>query len=430
MGRRIPGVGAAHQLLRRWTPHLTCLALGFVGGVVAACSLLTAGAATDVVRADTGAHFRLMAEAWDTIQRVYVDRSALVPTQLTYGAIRGMVDALGDTGHSRFLTPAMRRIEREVTDGTLEGIGAEVQMVHDQVMIVAPLDGSPAQRADLRPGDIILKVNGEPASGLSLDQVVERILGPANTGVDLTVLTPSLERTRDVSLVRARIRLHTVTWHRLPGTTVAYVRIAMFSKGTSEDLRTALRTIRQDGTTAVILDLRDDPGGLFGEAVDVAGQFLARGDVVLEQDSMGEVMHVPVATHDAALALPMVGLINGGTASGAEIVAGALKDAHRATLVGEKTFGTGTVLEPFPLSDGSALLLATKEWLTPAGSLIWHKGITPDVVVPLPPDMRPLYPSAEEEMTPTTLRSSHDVQILRALDQLSHGASRWMTPPS
>jgi carboxyl-terminal processing protease len=279
---------------------------------------------------------------------------------------------------------------------------------------------SPAQRADLRPGDIILKVNGEPASGLSLDQVVARILGPANTGVDLTVLTPSLERTRDVSLVRARIRLHTVTWHRVPGTTVDHVRIAMFSKGTSEDIRTALRTIRHDGTTAVILDLRNDPGGLFGEAVDVAGQFLARGDVLLEKDSVGAVTHVPVPTHDAALALPMVGLINGGTASGAEIVAGALKDAHRATLVGEKTFGTGTVLTPFPLSDGSALLLATKEWLTPAGSLIWHKGIPPDVVVPLPPDLRPLYPSAEEGMTPATLRSGHDLQLRRALDLLSH----------
>jgi carboxyl-terminal processing protease len=420
MGRRVPGVRAAHQLRRRWTPHPMCLVLGFVGGVVAACSLFTAVAATDVFRADTGTHFRLMTEAWDTIQQVYVDRSALVPTQLAYGAIRGMVDALGDTGHSRFLTPAMRRIQREVTDGTIEGIGAEVQMVRDQVVVVAPLDGSPAQRADLRPGDIILKVNGEPASGLSLDQVVGRILGPANTGVDLTVLTPSLERTRDVSLVRARIRLHTVTWHRLPGTTVAHVRIAMFSKGTSENLRTALRTIRRDGTTAVILDLRNDPGGLFAEAVDVTGQFLASGDVVLEKDSAGEVTHVAVPAHDTALALPMVGLINGGTASGAEIVAGALKDAHRATFVGERTFGTGTVLEPFPLSDGSALLLATKEWLTPAGSLIWHKGITPDIVVPLPADMRPLYPSAEEGMTPTTLRSSHDAQLRRALDQLSH----------
>jgi carboxyl-terminal processing protease len=420
MGRRIPGVHGVYRLLRRRAPYLTCLALGFVGGAVAACSLLTAGAATDAARAETGARFELMAEAWDTIQRVYVDRSALVPTQLIYGAIRGMVDALGDTGHSRFLTPAMLRIQREVTDGTLEGIGAEVQMVHDQVVIVAPLDGSPAQRADLRPGDIILTVNGELTSGLSLDQVVGRILGPANTGVDLTVLTPSLERTRDVSLVRARIRLHTVTWHRVPGTTVAHVRIASFSKGTGEDLQTALRTIRHDGTTAVILDLRNDPGGLFGEAVNVAGQFLTSGDVVLEKDSAGAVTHVPVPTRDAALALPMVVLINGGTASGAEIVAGALKDAHRAALVGEKTFGTGTVLTPFPLSDGSALLLATNEWLTPAGSLLWHKGIAPDVVVPSPPDLRPLYPSAEAGMTPATLRSSHDGQLRRALALLSH----------
>jgi len=126
MGRRVPGVRAIHRPLPRWMPHLTCLAPGFVGGAVVACSLLTAGAAADAVRADTGAGLRVMAEARDTIQRVYVDRAVLVPKQLTYGAISGMVDALGDTGHSRFLTPAMRRIQHDVTEGILEGIAPDV----------------------------------------------------------------------------------------------------------------------------------------------------------------------------------------------------------------------------------------------------------------------------------------------------------------
>ncbi len=359
-----------------------------------------------------------MAEAWNAIHRVYVDRSALAPKQLTYGAITGMVDALGDTGHSRFLTPQMLKNQREATEGVLEGIGAQLQMKQNQVVIVAPIDHSPAQRAGLRPGDVILKVNGEPVSGLPLDQVVERITGAANTAVRLTILTPRTEQTRDVQLIRTRITLNNVTWHRLPGTNVAHVRIASFSRGVTENLRNALLAIRREGLSAVILDLRNNPGGLFDEAVETASQFLASGDVVQEKDSSGKVKRIPVRAGGAAVAIPMVGLINEGTASAAEIVAGALEDSHRALLLGEKSFGTGTLLEVYPLSDGSALMLATKEWLTPAGHLIWHQGISPDVAVALPPDVNPLTPEAEQGMTQAALQSSGDTQLLRALELL------------
>jgi carboxyl-terminal processing protease len=399
---------------------LLFLAAGGIGGLLLGCALLAALGPSDRIPADATADFQLMAEAWNRIQQVYVDRAAVRPKRLTYGAISGMVNALGDTGHSRFLTPQMVKIQREVTRGSFEGIGAELQEKGDQAVIVAPMDGSPAQRAGLQPGDVILKVNGELVTGLPLDQVVSRIAGPANTVVELTILTPSTARTREVRLVRARIVLQSVTWHRLAGTTVAHLRIAQFSKGVTDGLREALVAIQHEGLSGLILDLRNDPGGLFEEAVGAASQFLASGDVVLERDSTGRVTPVPVEQGGKALALPMTVLINGGTASAAEIVAGALQDGRRALLVGEQSVGTGTILRPFPLSDGSALLLATREWLTPGGHLIWHRGIVPDIVVSLPPGASPLFPAGERGMDPAALRSSGDAQLLRALELLQH----------
>jgi carboxyl-terminal processing protease len=416
-------ISAVLRLFREgpgWKGRLLFLLAGGVGGFLLGCALLAASGPSDRIPADAAGDFGLMAEAWNRIQQVYVDRAAVRPKRLTYGAISGMVNALGDTGHSRFLTPQMVKIQREVTRGSFEGIGAELQEKGDQTVILAPMDGSPAQRAGLQPGDVILRVNGEMVAGLPLDQVVSRIAGPANTPVELTILTPSTARTREVRLVRARIVLQSVTWHRLPGTAVAHLRISQFSKGATHDLRQALVALQDEGLRGLILDLRNDPGGLFEEAVGTASQFLAGGDVVLERSSTGEVTPVPAERGGEALALPMAVLINGGTASAAEIVAGALQDGRRAMLVGGRSVGTGTILRPFPLSDGSALLLATEEWLTPGGHLIWHRGIVPDIVVPLPPGASPLFPEAERGMDPAALRASGDAQLLRALALLQH----------
>ena len=408
-----------HRLHHQSTACFGLLILGLVAGAILGCQILGAFTPSDKIPGDAAPNFRLMAEAWNTIQNVYVDRKSVNPQLMTYGAISGMVNSLGDTGHSRFLSPAMVQQERNLSRGLLEGIGAEVQMKNNQLVIVAPMDESPAQRSGLQAGDIILKVNGEEVGGLPLEQAVGRILGPAGTTVHLTILNPGTGRTIDLSIVRARITLRNVRWRRLPGTTAAHVRIASFSKGVGEDLWKALKSLQEEKLTGLILDLRNNPGGLLGEAVETASQFLGSGNVVLEKNAKGEVTPVGVRPGGLALALPMVVLINGGTASGAEIVAGALKDAHRATLVGEKTFGTGTVLSPFPLSDGSALLLAVEEWLTPAGQVIWHKGISPDISVLLPPEVRPLFPEAEKEMTAAELRESKDEQLLRALDLLN-----------
>jgi carboxyl-terminal processing protease len=413
------------QLRRLWGLGwiVLVLVLGVVGGVVLDRQVLTVYAMPNNIPSNAVPDFRLMAEAWNTIQRVYVDRTATQPQRLTLGAINGMVDALGDTGHSRFLTPEVLQEEHDFTQGQFEGIGVEVQMKDRHVVIVAPFDGSPAQQAGLRPGDIIQKVNGENVTDLTLEDVVKRVLGPAGTLVTLTIVDPNTGRMRDVTLVRAHITLHNVTWQRLPGTTVAHVRVAAFSQGISQDLQKALSEIQQQGISGIILDLRNDPGGLLDEATNTASQFLSSGNVLEEKNVQGQIQPVPVKPKGTVTSVPMVVLINGGTASAAEIVAGALQDAHRATLVGEATFGIGTVLEEFSLSNGSALLLATEEWLTPNGRVIWHRGIAPDVAVALPAGVESLFPEAELEMTTAQLQASGDEQLLRALDLLTRPVS-------
>lgn len=403
---------------------LLILALGVAAGIVLDRRILATDAVPANVSSNRALNLQLVTEAWNTIQKSYVDRTAIQPEQLTYAAISGMVDALGDTGHSRFLTPDMLKAENNFTQGQFDGIGVEVQVKDNHLVVVAPIDGSPAQRAGLRPGDIILQVNGDDITSAPLEQAIQRILGPAGTQVTLTIVQSSDGHTRQVTLTRAKIILRNVTWQPLPGTTIAHVRIAAFSQGISQELQKALADIRKQGMTAVILDLRNNPGGLLDEAVSTGSQFLSSGNVLEEKNAQGQITPVAVKSKGVATDLPMVVLINAGTASAAEITAGALQDAHRATLVGETTFGTGTVLEQFHLSDGSALLLATQEWLTPNGRVIWHKGIAPDVSVSLPADAAPLFPEGEQAMTSDQLAANGDAQLLRAIDLLSSSTSK------
>ena len=362
--------------------------------------------------------FDLMGQAWDTIHEEYVNRRALESKELTYGAISGMVDALGDTGHSTFLTPDMVKELRHIERGEFKGVGIEIQMKNGRVVVVAPVDDSPAQKAGVHAGDVILKVAGEDVSDWPLSRVVERISGRSGTKVTLTLQDPRDNHTRQVTMTRASIKLHEVTWNPLPETKLAHVRVATFDAGVTRDLRKALTDIQAQGMAGIVLDLRDNPGGLLDEAVGVASQFLKEGNVLLAKDAKGRIEPVPVDKDGVALTLPVVVLINQGTASAAEIVAGALRDGNRAQLVGEASFGTGTVLQQFRLSDGSALLLAVEEWLTPKGESFWHKGIEPEQVVTLPPESTPLLPAGEKEMTAAQLHASPDLQLLKAITVL------------
>ncbi len=373
------------------------------------------------------AEFQLMAQAWNTIQHFYVHHASLNETNMAYGAISGMVDALGDTGHSTFLTPEMLKQVRQNTEGRLKGIGVEVQMRGKHVVVVAPLDDSPAQRAGLRPGDIILRVDGQDITGLPLGQVVKRITGPAGSAVKLTLLEPGTEQTREVQIVREDIQLNPVVWNALPGTRIAHIRIASFAQPLAENLQKALTQIQEQQFTGLILDLRNNPGGILTQAVLTASQFLPGGNVLLVKDARNRVKAIPVQAPGLATNIPMAVLVNRGSASSAEVVAGALKDAQRAPLVGETTFGTGTILNEFTLFDGSALLLAIEEWLTPSGHSIWHQGIKPDIVVPMDPEILPLSPEVERHMTAAQLQSSDDRQLLRALAVLQKDGTNTYT---
>ncbi len=399
------------------------IAVSFLAGAVVDKVLRAPQKAVDPAPQHAGPDFSLIHQAWDLINQEYVDRSALARGPLTAGAISGLVDSLGDTGHSTYLTPSMVREESSMMQGEYVGVGLEITMKNEGVVIVAPLDGSPALRAGLRAGEQILKVNGQSVDGMGLNEVVSLIVGPADSMVVLTIFNPASGATAEIPLRRARIHLDNLSWKPLPGYPYADIRLAAFSRGIAAELKTALQKIEAMKLQGAVLDLRNNPGGELDEAIGVASQFLSGGDVVLEKDARGRITHDPVKAGGVAIHLPLVVLTNEGTASGAEIVAGALQDARRAVVIGETTFGTGTVLENFPLSDGSSLLLAVREWLTPKGRTIWHKGIVPDMRVALPLDASLIAPEDLAGMTRKSLDASADAQMKAALEVLSRQGS-------
>jgi carboxyl-terminal processing protease len=370
---------------------------------------------------DAEPSFGVFWEAWRLARSEFVDRSTADPRKLTYGAISGMVDSLGDVGHSRFLSPDEAEQERRGLSGEFSGIGAEVGTRDGRTIIVAPMDGSPARQAGLVAGDVIVRVDGDETEGWTLTQLVNRVRGPAGTTVILLIYRPSDQSMRGVPIVRATIKLDSTSWRLLPGTSIAHVRVSQFAESTGERLATTLVSARSAGANAIILDIRNNPGGYLEEAVAVSSQFLSSGLVLVQQDGAGNRKEYQAKPGGVAADLPLVVLINEGSASAAEITAGAIQDHKRGTVVGQTTFGRGTVLSAFALSDGSQLLLGTAEWLTPSGRRIWRRGIEPDVKVELAPGRAPLAPSQSGAVASDELALSGDAQLLRGIEILSSG---------
>jgi len=370
-----------------------------------------------VVRAqDQPAEFSVFWQVWNLTQRHFIDRDALDPKQLTYGAINGMIQALGDEGHTRFLTP--EEVAQQQTDisGTFFGIGARVGMKDGLPVVVAPFDGSPADQAGLKAGDIIIEVDGEDVTSLTLQDTIDRIRGEKGTEVVLTVFRPDTNKSVDIAIIRDEIKIPAASWAMIPGTDVMLIRLSQFSANLDDNIKEAVQAAQDAGASRLILDVRNNPGGLLEQAIDVTSEFLVDGNVLLQEDAEGNREAFSVQKGGVATEIPIEVLINRGSASSAEIFAGAIQDHQRGVLIGDTTFGTGTVLRPFNLEDGSALLLGTSQWLTPNGRLIRKHGIEPDVPVELPIGTDLITPFELEKLTVPELLSSEDKQLLKALE--------------
>ncbi len=362
--------------------------------------------------------FGLFWEALQVIQERYVDRSVLDDTSLTYGAIRGMVESLGDTGHTEFLTPEEVQAQQDSLSGTLTGIGVMLGERGGRPVVMSVISGAPAEAAGIRSGDIILAVDGTSAERLGTEGIAERVRGLEGTEVTLTVLHRDVAEPEDITIVRQRIQVEPVSWSFVPGTMIADVRLIQFSSGAADAVRSALEEAIGQGAQSIVLDVRSNPGGLVDEAVGVASHFMDEGVVYQRRDASDATAPVAVPPDGLATDLPLVVLIDLGTASSAEIVSGAIADNERGTLIGEQTFGTGTVLNTIELSDGSAVRVGIERWLTPDGELIFDRGITPDEIVELPLDAALLEPADLRGLSPEEFAASTDLQLLRAVELL------------
>ena len=334
----------------------------------------------------------LYAEALDVVRDDYVDQGAIDTEKQTYGAIEGMLDTLGDKGHTRFLTPEEREQNQDGLSGTYVGIGVQLESRDGEVVVTAPIEGSPAEEAGVESGDVIVAVGGKDVRDEDVSGIAARVKGPEGTRVGITVSRDGDRRSFD--LERAEIDSSSVSWAPIPGTDVAHVGLSSFSDDSAEELRRAFGEAGDAGARRFVLDLRNNPGGRLDQAVEAAGFFLEPGSVAyVREDASGEREEIEVEGEPGLTGAPLVVLVNDASASSSEILAGALRDNDRAVLVGETTVGTGTVLSEFELDDGSSILLGVAEWLTPDGDFIRETGIEPDVAVDQQEDDEPVFPS-------------------------------------
>lgn len=343
-------------------------------------SLLVHPAPQEPPSSELEEEFRVFWEAWNVVQDNFYG-APLEPTELTYGAIRGAIRTLDDP-FTWFAEPVIAERIRQDATGRYSGIGAVVNL-NDlaRVIIVHPFAGGPADQAGLMAGDVILQIDGTDTLGLSLDEAVSMIRGPEGTPVRLTIQREGTESPLEVEIVRAEIEIPSVEYHLLEDE-IAYLKLNDFRGHVPVQVHGALAELLVEQPLGLILDLRDNPGGLLSSSIEIGSEFIADGVIVLERGSDDEEEYM--ATGDGlATDIPLVVLVNEGTASAAEIVAGAIRDHERGILIGEHTFGKGSVQSPIDLSDGSHLRLTIAHWFTPSGQLIQEGGLAPDIEVTL-----------------------------------------------
>ena len=344
---------------------------------------------------------------WDVLDRINEDYlfRPVDGTKLLYGAISGLVKALGDP-YTAFLDTTENIQFNDSLEGVYEGIGAELGLRNDRLIIVAPLGGSPAEAKGIRAGDKILEIDGSSTSGLSVTEAVTKIRGKAGTVVELTLQRGS-ESSFKVSITRSQITVKSVNVEKKDGG-IYYLEVTRFGETTNDEWDEAVEEVmsQETGVKGIVLDLRSNPGGYLNSAVYLASEFLASGSVVLQEDAGGDrsTLSVQSTKNDHAFAgIPVVVLIDEGSASASEILAGALSERAGAKLVGEKSFGKGTVQDAADFDDGSGLHLSVAKWLTPKGVWVHDKGLEPDFKV---------------ELTDEDINAGRDPQLDKALDLL------------
>ncbi len=382
--------------------------VAFAGGAVTSSGVFAGRADAD----NMYRHLAVFARVLNYVENNYVDE--IDPVDLVYGAIRGMLATLDS--HSKFMEPEQYAALKSEARGEFGGIGVEVEMRGKSVLVVERFEGAPAIRAGLGLGDRIQAVDGTTVSGLSLSEVVRRIKGRVGTKVELTVERARSAKVETVVVVRDRIRVTSVDTRRLPGDW-AFIRIKSFTERTSHDMARGLEGILEPGPVrGLVLDMRDNPGGLVDEAVRVADTWLT-GGVIVSTEGRGPKPGVEVAHPKGTQPnYPIIVLVNGGTASAAEIVAGALQDHKRGVILGTQTFGKGSVQTVIELDDHSALKLTIARYFTPAHRSIRGVGITPDVVVP-----RAIPESRPKAGAPQALKDNQLEAAIQMLQRLTSG---------
>lgn len=326
-------------------------------------------------------NLKIFTEVLSYVEANYVQE--VEPEKLIHGAIRGMLRTLD--AHSSYMPPDVYREMQVETEGQFGGLGIEITIRDDVLTVVSPIEGTPAYRAGVQPGDKIVTVDGESTKDLSLIEAVKKLRGPVDSAVTLGVMREGFNEPKEFTLTRAIIHIKSVSWTALPDS-IGYVKLRSFHKTTTEELEEALQDLEERRITALVLDLRNNPGGLLEQAIAVADEFIEAGKLLVYTKGRlpSQNMKGYSKNENSHIEQPLVILVNGGSASASEIVAGALQDLERATLVGTKTFGKGSVQTIIPLSDGSGLRLTTAKYYTPKGREIHGKGIEPDIVVEEP----------------------------------------------
>jgi carboxyl-terminal processing protease len=367
--------------------------------------------------------FTILEQTYNVIRENYVQSDEITDEQLIYGASEGMVDALGDEGHSRFLDPLAAQRFEESSRGELVGIGIQVDTTSLPLRIIMPIQDSPAAKAGVLAGDLILTIDGVDATDLgSPDDAYAMIAGEEGTDITLELQHEGAADTYEVTLTRTRIDVDPISWAMLPGD-ILWIRISQFSSGTTESLKRALKAGKDEGAKGVILDLRANPGGLVFESIGVGSQFQPNGSVLYQQeDAAGDIVEIKTVGHSGLWQEgPLVVLIDADSASASEITSSSISDNGRGLLVGQQTFGTGTVLLPMELTDGSMVLIGTDLWLTPNGDVIWHQGVEPDIAVENEPGVQITLPYSFDDNVVTNQQfgALEDDQLLSAYEQVT-----------